>query len=103
MGKLGPILWMASCCIAALPCASARQEAELDAAALAALIDRRLEEKWQGVQPAPAADDAEFARRVYLDLAGRIPRVQEIRDFLEDAGSDRRGRLVERLLESPQY
>jgi hypothetical protein len=103
MGKLGPILWMASCCLVALPCASARQEAELNPAALAALIDRRLEEKWQGVQPAPAADDAEFARRVYLDLAGRIPRVQEIRDFLEDAGSDRRGRLVERLLESPQY
>src|SRR5262249_43364088 len=75
----------------------------LAAAVLAARIDQRLEEKWQGVQPASQADDAEFRRRVYLDLTGRIPRGQEVRDFLEDKSSDRRYRVVAELLDSPGF
>src|SRR5262249_13184046 len=77
----------------------------LDAQALAARIDQyinaRLAER--GVKAAPLADDAEFLRRAYLDLAGRIPRVAEARAFLDDKAPDRRRRLVERLLDSPQY
>jgi hypothetical protein len=83
--------------------ASLGAQEKLDPAALAARIDQRLEEKWQGVEAAPPADDAEFLRRVYLDLAGRIPRVQEVRDFLEDSSSDRRSRVVAQLLKSPQF
>ena len=44
---------------------------------------------------APLADDDEFLRRVYLDLAGRIPRVSEVRAFLDDKRPDKRRRLVE--------
>src|SRR5947208_284107 len=46
-----------------------------DAQELAAKIDRFLADRWAaaGVRPAPRADDATFLRRVYLDLAGRIP------------------------------
>ncbi len=55
------------------------------------------------VEPAPRADDAEFLRRVYLDLAGRIPSVEETRTFLADKRPDRRARLVEQLLASPRY
>ncbi len=53
------------------------------------------------IEPAPLADDAEFMRRVYLDLAGRIPAVSEAREFLEDQRPDKRTQLVEALLDSP--
>lgn len=76
-----------------------------DAAALAATIDRHLAASWTAnkIQPAPSAGDAEFLRRVYLDLAGRIPAVAEVRAFLDDKRPDKRRRLVERLLEGPRY
>jgi hypothetical protein len=57
----------------------------------------------EGVQPAALADDAEFLRRVYLDLAGRIPVTKDVRDFLDDKTPDKRSRLIERLLESGLY
>lgn len=76
-----------------------------DAAALAAAIDRHLSAAWQGnqIQPAPPATDAEFIRRVYLDLAGRIPAVAELRAFFDDKRPDKRQRLVEQLLDGPRY
>ncbi len=76
-----------------------------DVAALVALIDRTLTAGWADakVQPAPPAPDAEFVRRVYLDLAGRIPSVTEVRQFLDDKRPDKRRRLVEQLLQGPRY
>jgi hypothetical protein len=103
MCKLRGTIGVVGLLLVGLPCASVWAGDKLDPVALAVQIDLRIEEKWQGVPPAPPADDAEFLRRVYLDLAGRIPRVQEVRDFLEDAASDRRARVVARLLQSPQF
>jgi len=76
-----------------------------DAEMLAAKLDRLLAARWveAGVQPAAAADDAEFLRRVYLDLAGTIPSVSEVRDFLDDRSPDKRRRVIDRLLEGPEY
>src|SRR5262245_41039547 len=76
-----------------------------DVHALAARIDKHLAAGWIAakVEPAPLADDAEFLRRIYLDLAGRIPSVTEARDFLKDAAPDKRERLVERVLGGPRY
>src|SRR5579871_3523117 len=76
-----------------------------DVTALAALIDRALAVSWETakVTPAPPASDEEFIGRVYLDLAGRIPSVAEIRHFLDDKRPDKRRRLVEQLLEGPRY
>ncbi len=56
-----------------------------------------------GVTPAPRSSDAEFLRRVTLDLAGRIPTPAEVTDFLADARSDKRDRLVDALLASPAF
>jgi len=71
----------------------------------AAAIDRQLAAGWDKAKVAPArpADDAEFLRRVYLDLAGRIPGVTEARQFLDDKRPDKRERLVEQLLGGPHY
>jgi hypothetical protein len=72
---------------------------------VAALIDACIEERLAEakVTAAPIAEDAEFLRRVYLDVAGRIPTVQEVRTFLEDDAIDKRRNLVFDLLEGPRY
>src|SRR5262249_13334666 len=79
--------------------------ADADAQALASRIDALVAAHWAAakVDPAPAADDAEFLRRVYLDVSGKIPPVAEARAFLDDPSPDKRRRLVERLLDSPGY
>jgi len=70
-----------------------------------ALIDRRIAEGWSraAIEPSSMADDAEFVRRVYLDLTGVIPRVSEVREFLHDTSPNKRAQLVDRLLESPRH
>lgn len=50
---------------------------------------------------APLADDAEFLRRISLDLTGRIPTVNEARTFLQDTSPDKRQKVVEELIQSP--
>jgi hypothetical protein len=76
-----------------------------DPATLAKKIDARINErlKQNGVTPAPRADDAEFLRRVMLDLAGRIPLPSEVHAFLDDQTPDKRAKLVDRLLAGPGY
>jgi len=52
---------------------------------------------------APRCDDAEFLRRVSLDLIGTIPPAGEVRAFLNDAAPEKRTKLVDRLLDSPEH
>src|SRR5262249_60926149 len=91
---------------AAPPWAEPAEPSRAEAArALAGKIDERLARRWKDnqVQPAPVADDAEFLRRVYLDLAGRIPSAGEARRFLDDPAADKRQRLIDNLLDGPTY
>jgi hypothetical protein len=76
-----------------------------DVAVLAAKIDRLIEAGYTAnkVKPAPLADDAEFVRRIYLDLAGRIPHVSEVHKFFDDKAPHKRRVLVEDLLKGPHY
>ena len=53
--------------------------------------------------PSPDADDAEFLRRVYLDIIGTLPTAEETRRFLGDTRPDRRARLVDELLLRPEF
>ena len=68
-------------------------------------IDTLIAEGWEqrGVQPAPAADDRTWCRRVYLDLAGRIPTQAEAEAFLKEPADSKRAALVDRLLASDEY
>lgn len=72
---------------------------------VAARIDALMTARWAAdkVTPAAVSDDAEFCRRVYLDICGRIPPASEVRDFLDDKSSDKRAKLIDRLLNSPTY
>lgn len=62
---------------------------------LARWLDSRGQEVWG--EPPPRCDELTFARRVYLDIVGRVPSVAELRDYL-DLGENRRKSLVEQLL-----
>jgi hypothetical protein len=53
--------------------------------------------------PAPMADDAEFLRRAFVDTIGTLPTEQEARDFLGDPSPDKRNRLIEALLNRPEF
>ncbi len=70
-----------------------------------AAIDFFLNAAWQqsGITPAPLCDDRTFVRRVYLDLAGRIPTRDEVESFLFTADARKREALVDRLLASDEY
>jgi hypothetical protein len=76
-----------------------------DAAELAAQIDRHVEARLEaeGVRPAETADDAEFLRRVYLDLHGVVPTAEQAARFLADTDPAKRTRLIDALLASPRY
>src|SRR5262249_13950379 len=83
----------------ALAPAARGADQDKDVRALATRIDQRIAVGCGAdVKPAPLADDAEFFRRAHLDLAGRIPSVIEVRDFLEDDRPDKRRLWVDRIL-----
>ena len=65
-------------------------------------VDTLLAEKWEemSLRPAPLVNDAEFLRRLSLDLIGRVPRVDELRSFL--AKPDRTAKIDE-LLSSAEF
>lgn len=75
------------------------------AATLRDTIDCTLAAGWadQKLSPAPPATDAEFLRRVYLDLVGVVPSHDEARAFLADADPNKRQVLIDRLLGDPRF
>ena len=56
-----------------------------------------------GVPPSPICDDPTFLRRASLDIAGRLPTVEETKSFLSSKEPDKRDRLIESLLSSSDY
>jgi hypothetical protein len=56
-----------------------------------------------GQAPNPPATDEQLVRRLYLDIAGRIPTAQETSTFLRDNTPDKRARLIDRLIGSDGY
>ena len=78
---------------------SSNSSQELD---VTELIDSSLRSAWKEneIRPARKASDAEWCRRVYLDLIGRVPTVEELQTYLGDKSRDKQSRLVERLLGS---
>jgi hypothetical protein len=68
-------------------------------------VDRLVTEKLRklGIVPSGLADDAQFLRRVSLDLTGTLPTPDEIRAFLAERAADKRARKIDELLASPAY
>ncbi len=66
-----------------------------------ALVRARLREA--GLAPNPPADERELVRRVHFDLTGLAPRPEDVEAYVRDSDPDKWMKLVERLLEAPQY
>ncbi|MHC5543832.1 DUF1549 domain-containing protein, partial [Singulisphaera rosea] len=68
-------------------------------------LDDKAAAKWRelGLVPAGLCTDAEFLRRAMLDTIGTTPTSSEIDDFLADRDPEKRSKLVDRLLERPEY
>jgi hypothetical protein len=64
-------------------------------------VYRRL--KQLNIVPAEVCSDAEYLRRVYLDLIGTLPTADEARRFLAETKSDKRKLLVDELLTRPEF
>ena len=56
-----------------------------------------------GTNTTTKVSDATFVRRVYLDIAGRIPTLKETTRFLSSQAKNKRASLVDQLLDSPAY
>lgn len=57
----------------------------------------------KGEKPNAAVPDEVFLKRVYLDIAGRIPTLKEYEKFMSSSQADKRSRLVDELHDSPAY
>ncbi|MBI2808154.1 MAG: DUF1549 domain-containing protein [Planctomycetes bacterium] len=55
------------------------------------------------IAPSAAVSDAAFVRRVFLDAMGVLPTPEEVRAFLNDAAPNRHARLIDRVLERPEF
>jgi len=70
-------------------------------------IDELVASKWQRmkIQPSDVCSDADFLRRVYLDLTGLPPSSEEVRGFLADTRPlrQKRDEVVDRLIGSPEF
>lgn len=88
--------------IAAMPpgTAVAAPDSENSPRPQVARIDLHVAAHWEaaGIRPSPPASDGQFCRRVFLDLLGRVPQVEELEAFLADPPARRKTRLVERLM-----
>ncbi len=65
------------------------------------LVQKKL--KALGLPSSAICDDATFLRRVCVDLAGRLPTLEESEEFLNDAAPNKRENLVNRLLDGTDY
>lgn len=55
------------------------------------------------IGPSDLCDDTTFLRRVMLDLIGTLPTADEVQTFIADESTDKREKLVDRLLERPEF
>jgi hypothetical protein len=56
-----------------------------------------------GIPSSPLSDDAMFARRVFIDITGRLPTAAQAKKFIEDKSPNKRDSLIDLLLDSPGY
>jgi len=69
------------------------------------LVDVHTAQKWRELNlvPSPLCTDEEFIRRVSLQICGTLPTPAEVQAFLADTDPNKRDKLVDQLLERPEY
>jgi hypothetical protein len=68
-------------------------------------IDAAVLKQWKalGILPSEPCSDTEFIRRASLDVIGTLPTADEVKAFAADPAPDKRAKLIDRLLERPEY
>ncbi len=66
-------------------------------------LDAAMEKYVGGIMNAPQTTDEAFLRRLSLDLIGRQPTTEEMATFVADAAMDKRARVIDKLLASPEF
>jgi len=68
-------------------------------------IDTLVHQRLRQLQYVPSArcSDSEFIRRIYLDVTGLLPAITATQNFLADDSSDKRSKLIDRLLVTPEH
>lgn len=68
-------------------------------------IDELVFARWQQlkIEPARVCSDSTFVRRAFLDVIGTLPTISEATDFLKDQDPEKRSKLIDRLLQRPEY
>jgi len=68
-------------------------------------INQQISQVWKDneMTPAPPASEGEWCRRVHLDVIGRIPSVEELKEFLTSKDPDKKAKLVNKLLYDEKY
>lgn len=99
------IIMTSAFCFFAEPALGQQQPSADDVQELANQIDDLIAEKWSenDVASAGPSDDAEFLRRVWLDIAGKIPTAADSQDFFENQSQGKRRQVVDELLNGPNY
>jgi hypothetical protein len=69
------------------------------------VVDQYTHKKWQqlGLVPSELSSDEQFIRRVSLDLTGTLPTPKQVKDFVADTDAKKRDKLIDRLVETPEY
>ena len=69
------------------------------------VVDVFTQKKWQtlGIVPSELCSDEQFVRRVFLDITGSLPKPEQLKKFLADPSPNKRDKLVDELVETPEY
>ncbi|MDB5389296.1 MAG: hypothetical protein JWM11_4942 [Planctomycetaceae bacterium] len=68
-------------------------------------INEKVRQGWieNNIEPSPVADDGEWMRRVYLDIIGHVPPVEDVEAFIADKDKAKRTKVIDKLLDDPAY
>ena len=69
------------------------------------VVDAQTHAKWKqlGIVPSAPCTDEQFIRRASLDIAGTLPTPKQVHDFVADKDKDKYDKLIDRLVDSPEY
>lgn len=68
-------------------------------------INEMIRQGWiqNNIEPSAVAEDGEWLRRVYLDIAGHVPPVEDVDAFIADKDKSKRAKMIDKLLDDPAY
>ncbi len=94
-----------ACLVGSTPLASAQTSKPRSPQAVATDIDAAIKKTLakEKIPASPAADDAEFLRRTFLLMIGRLPTSERVVSFLESKVAEKRHQVTEELLASPLF